>query len=166
MDTDNFPALMSQNEVLSPDEMKESPRRSEIDTEALADDDYIAAELDKVRNMTPQEADAAKSEAYVKARVAMSEAYDATFKVENVVSHVRAMLESVKKYSRTELEKIWSPQTPWEALKEAFERCEAATRELIAAQYTADKLIRLLNAISRACEKRPMVGKASSSCYT
>lgn len=54
---------------------------------------------------------------------------------------------------------MWSPQTPEEALKEAFERCEAAMRELTAAQRTVDKSIRLFKAISKACEKRPMTGK-------
>lgn len=149
--------VMSQFKALSLDEIKDFPITSESDDEALTSK-YIEAWLEKLRNMTPEVANAAIHEVYGKTYVAMSEAGDATSKVKKAVSHVRAMHESVEKYSRTELEKMWSPQTPDEALKEAFERCDAAMRDLYAAKRTVDKSIRLVQAMSKACEKRPMTG--------
>lgn len=64
-----------------------------------------------------------------------------------------------------ELEKMWSPLTPSEALAEAFERYEAAKREEIAAQHTVNKSSRLVLAISEACEKRPVTGKHYQLLY-
>lgn len=68
------------------------------------------------------------------------------------------------------LEKIGSHQTLEEDVKEANAKCDAATdavtRALCAAKRAAVKSKRILEAITKAREKRPMTGKTSFSCYT
>lgn len=91
---------MSQNEALSLDEMKDSRRTSEIDNEALAADDYFKAELEKIKYMIPEEADAAENEAHGKWSVAVWAACDATCEAEKALTYLGAIQESDVQHPR------------------------------------------------------------------
>ncbi|WOG95897.1 hypothetical protein DCAR_0415226 [Daucus carota subsp. sativus] len=106
--------------------------------EALAAEDNIEAVLEKVKDMTSQEADAAVHKALQKCCVA-----------------VRAS------------ENMYIYQTLLEAADKATAKCDAAAQVLQASLPVAVNAKRLVEAIDKAREKRPMTdcesGGASSS---
>ncbi|XP_063944998.1 uncharacterized protein LOC135146777 isoform X1 [Daucus carota subsp. sativus] len=136
--------------------------------EVLAAEDNIEAVLENVRNMTSQEADAAVHKALEKCCVAVRAAQDASSMEKMAVRHYQALMESLRNNTMTaESENMYSNQTLLEAADEATAKCNAAAQVLQASLTVAVNAKRLVEAIDKAREKRPMTdcesGGASSS---